>query len=257
MNNFKSFFPFFQERPKYVDYHQSSKLEKFKLSNPKHKNYPKEWVEVNFKGYPRFKKYKLPDPTLIDRNFTDVLKQRHSVRNFSTTPLTIQEVSDLLYYSAGQRDINKPDPGNRYYPSAGGRYPCEAYPVVLNAGNLNPGIYHYHIRSHGLEFLWKPKNFRRSLAAFIAEKWTLNSGIILLVSAVIARNTIKYKNRGYRSVLMEVGILIQNIYLTTTALNLGCCAVGGFIDDGLNNLLDLDGEQETVMAVVAIGKKNV
>lgn len=257
MNSFKSSFPFFLKQPGYVDYHRSSKLEKFKLNNPKHKNYPKEWLDVNFKGYPRFEKYKLPNPIFIEGSFTDILNQRHSVRKFSTTPLAAQEVSNLLHYSAGQREPNKPDPGNRYYPSAGGRYPCEIYPIFLNVGGFHPGIYHYHVRSHGLEFLWKPKSFRRSLATFIAEKWTLNSGIILLISAVIARNTIKYKNRGYRHVLMEVGILIHNIYLTTTALNLGCCAVGGFIDDGLNNLLDLDGEQETIMAVVAIGKKNI
>jgi nitroreductase len=45
----------------------------------------------------------------------------------------------------------------------------------------------------------------------------------------------------------------QNIYLNSAALNLVCCGVGGFKDDELNKLLDLEGAEESVVNVLAVG----
>ena len=80
--------------------------------------------------------------------------------------------------------------------------------------------------------------------------------MLLVISAIFFRNKVKYNERGYRHVLTEVGSLIQTIYLTCTALGIGCCPTGGYKDDGYNSLLDLDGIEESVIGVVAIGEKN-
>ncbi|MBI2641390.1 nitroreductase family protein [Candidatus Roizmanbacteria bacterium] len=65
----------------------------------------------------------------------------------------------------------------------------------------------------------------------------------------------KYKDRGYRHVMMETGIMTQNIHLVSQALHLGCCAISGFIDDCINKLLDIDGREESVTTVLAVGNK--
>jgi len=50
--------------------------------------------------------------------------------------------------------------------------------------------------------------------------------------------------------------MLQNIYLISACLDIGCCPTGGFLDDGYNSLLDLDGIEESVVGVVAIGAKH-
>jgi nitroreductase len=58
--------------------------------------------------------------------------------------------------------------------------------------------------------------------------------------------------------LVESGHIAQNFYLLSVATNLSCCAIGGYFDDALNKLLDIDGVNETVLYALAIGeKKNI
>ena len=37
-------------------------------------------------------------------------------------------------------------------------------------------------------------------------------------------------------------------------MELGACAVGAFLDDSLNELLGLDGEEEAALYLIAVGK---
>jgi SagB-type dehydrogenase family enzyme len=79
------------------------------------------------------------------------------------------------------------------------------------------------------------------------------TGALMLISAVLSRTTVKYGHRGYRFALIEAGHIGQNIYLLSEKKNLGCCALGGFLDDKLNELLDL--ENEPVIYALALGSK--
>ena len=72
--------------------------------------------------------------------------------------------------------------------------------------------------------------------------------------AIFQRLRWKYRERTYRYALLEAGHVGQNLYLTATALGLGACAVGAFLDDELNGLLGLDGEQEAALYIIAVGK---
>jgi|GEM_PF-5911325 len=65
---------------------------------------PKIYVTVNYKGYPRFEKIKLPEPTKLS-DFHRIMMKRKSSRSFSGESISIQELSTLLYYSAGLRDL--------------------------------------------------------------------------------------------------------------------------------------------------------
>jgi len=64
---------------------------------------------------------------------------------------------------------------------------------------------------------------------------------------------VKYKDRGYRYIFIEAGHLGQNISLVAKNLNLSTCAIGGFIDEELNNLLDIDSQKESVIYIFAVG----
>jgi len=42
--------------------------------------------------------------------------------------------------------------------------------------------------------------------------------------------------------------------LAATALELGSCPIGAFYDDELNKLVEVDGEEETVLYMITVGK---
>lgn len=43
------------------------------------------------------------------------------------------------------------------------------------------------------------------------------------------------------------------MYLTATSMGVGACAVGAFLDDGLNAMLDIDGQQEAALYLLSVG----
>ena len=90
------------------------------------------------------------DPTL-----TTVLEDRVSTRKFDDAhPITVEQLAELLYRTARTRTTRLVDDGeglgSRPYPSAGGLYELELYPVVGNIVGLEPGMYHYDSFDHVL-----------------------------------------------------------------------------------------------------------
>lgn len=228
-------------------FNDKTKIKKFDIDE--NFEYPTSWKIIHFKEYPRFNKHKLKFTNLNDVKFQKLLKQRSSKREFVKKSLSFSEVSNLLYWSAGmKKDFT------RFYPSAGGRYPLEMYIIALNVDSLEQGIYHFNVKNNLLELILKG-NFKDEAVRLAGnQEWIKDCGIVVLISAVFGRTKIKYSERGYRYALMESGHLAQNLYLVSEALNLGCCAIGGFLDDEINKLLDIDGKKESVIYLCGIGK---
>lgn len=217
----------------------------------------KEWPAIlkktYFKGYSRLNEVKLPFPSMPDVSLRDALLMRRSSRNFRSDPLLLQYVHSLLYFSAGLRIYKYPMFSARFYPSAGGRYPLEVYLISLNIKGLSRGIFHYYLKTHCLEELMLFNKI--DLDKYFGQKWIKRSAGILIITAIFKRTVVKYRDRGYRYILIEAGHLAQNIYLNSAALNIGCCAVGGFIEEELNNLLDIDGLNESVIYALSLGQQ--
>lgn len=231
-------------------YHQSTKIKKLgPMDDPK--DWPKSWKTVYFKDYPRLDKIILPDPASLNNTLLeDVFMKRKSSRSFSKKPLTLEQLSNLLYYSAGLRDNKFPYLANRFYPSPGARYPLEVYLISQNS-DLPVSLYHYNVRSHSLEILLTMRHFR--YLRYFNQDWIAKASCIVLITAVFERNTMKYGDRGYRQIMQEAGHLGQNFYLISTALDIGICGIGAYPDDKINKLLGIDGVRETVVYVLAIG----
>jgi SagB-type dehydrogenase family enzyme len=85
------------------------------------------------------------------------------------------------------------------------------------------------------------------------EQWPIGAAVAFVISAVLDRSRVKYGDRGYRYALIESGHVGQNMALLATELGLGCCSVGGFIDDDVNKLLDIQLQSEYALYMVVIG----
>ena len=113
-----------------------------------------------YKEYTGSKKIKLSHSKLNKSRLLDVVfRERRSIRNFSKQPVSMQELSYLLWASTG---IQKRQHGYEFrtVPSAGALYPIETYLISNNVEGFEKAVYHYSIESHLLEELRKGDSVR-------------------------------------------------------------------------------------------------
>ena len=234
-------------------FHSKTNIKKLNNSLMDPKLWPAEWKKIAFKGYSRLDEIKLVRPILANNiSLKKTLFKRVSVRTYTYKRVSIKKLSTLLYFTAG---LKKEDLGliaNRFYPSAGARYPLEVY-ILSFKTDLTIGLYHYYIKNHSLEMLSSSDSIDLNFDLIFNQEWIKKASFLIFITARFKRNTNKYADRGYRYILMEAGHMGQNIYLLTEALGLGCCAIGGFVDGQLNKLLDIDGVEESILCVYAVG----
>lgn len=206
-----------------------------------------------FKEYPEMPKIKLPKPEFKGIRLEDALKKRRSIREYSKKPITLTELSQLLFSAQG---VTGKMHGTllRTAPSAGALYPFEIYVFVNNVETLKNGIYHYSVKDHSIVLI-NEGNFRDEfLKASLEQEMVRDAGAVFILSAIFDRMRSKYGERGYRYTYMEAGNISQNIYLQATSLGLGSVVVGAFIDDHINKLIGIDGKKEAVIAIHPVGR---
>jgi SagB-type dehydrogenase family enzyme len=183
----------------------------------------------------------LPPPARAGEvSFEVALDSRQSVRMFSPDPLTLTELSQLLWAAQG---LTRPG-GFRTTPSAGALYPLEIRVVAGNVEGLMPGVYQYHPSGHHLALIGKG-DLREDLSgAGLGQSAIRDAPATLVISAVPSRPTGKYGGRGVRYVHMEAGHASQNIYLQAASRGLGTVAIGAFHDDQVREILLMDTGEE-------------
>jgi SagB-type dehydrogenase family enzyme len=189
----------------------------------------------------------------------DAILGRVSSREFDATrPLPLTLLSRLLALSCGfttqlyaesQFNIVR----RRAQPSAGGKYPIETYPIVLNVEGLHPGVYHYDITDHTLEFL-RQGAFQQEMATWtLSQPYMGEASVLFVLAGCAGRIRPRYGERGYRYMLLESGHIAQNLYLLSTAYGLGAVANGGFVDAWINRLIGLGDTDQSALYIVAVG----
>jgi len=193
----------------------------------------------------------LPEPRLRSEvSVEEALLKRRSVREYGNAPLTLEEVSQLLWAAQGITS----EWGGRTAPSAGALYPLEVYIVVGNVENLSPGVYKYNPERHELIKV-RDDDAREELAeAALSQVWVKEGAIDIVIAAVYGRTTKKYGDRGVRYVHMEAGHAAQNIYLQAATLDLGMVTVGAFHDDRVKEIMSMP-EDEIPLYLIPVGRK--
>jgi SagB-type dehydrogenase family enzyme len=206
----------------------------------------------SFKSYPGTPKLALPLPRFTGPPLEETIRRRRSVRTYSADPMTIEQLSQLLWAAQGitgriyQIDL-------RTAPSAGALYPFEVYAFVHNVSGIDPGLYHYGVRERHLELV-KAGDFRdRVIEAGLGQDMLGDADATFVLCAVFDRLRHKYGERGYRYAYVEAGHISQNIYLQAASMGLGSVAVGAFVDDKLNQLVGVDGVAEAAIQLHATG----
>jgi SagB-type dehydrogenase family enzyme len=216
--------------------------------------------------YPLQALVSLPKPAIPDRLFSEVIRNRRSSRRFGKRALTLSQLSTLLFGAIGEtgrlttsfEDGHPVEASLRTIPSGGALHPTHAFVAIFQHGQLAPGVYHFDVQEHALEFVTHlfETDIDTLLAAFPIHPNPVNlayASAIFFITTKFWRARTKYGPRGYRYCLQEAGSACQNLSLTAVALDLAHVVLGGFYDDEVHAILQLDGVDHAVITSVAVG----
>lgn len=184
------------------------------------------------------------------------VETRRSLRSYAPVPLSLAELSFLLWCSQGVKEESKGQYTLRTVPSAGARHALETLLLVHRVEGLSPGLYQYDAARHGLVQWDAPDDIsERVMAACLNQPLVGSSAVTFAWIAERARMTWRYGERGIRYLFLDAGHVCQNLLLGAEAIGAGGCAVAAFSDDDLNRVLELDGKQRFAVYLAAIGKR--
>jgi SagB-type dehydrogenase family enzyme len=218
-------------------------------------------LEASFpEAHPEGPVVDLPEPRLLSEvSVEEALQSRRSIRVYMDLPLTLTEVSQLLWAAYG---INKPIEdapeflrgGLRTAPSAGALYPLDLYLVARNVTGLASGVYLYKSETHQLITLVATDQWQVVSDAGLNQPHFETAAAAIVYSAVFERNTEKYGERGReRYVCMDLGHSAENVYLQAYALKVGTCAIGAFSDLALKQVIRMTRAEEPLY-IMPLGK---
>ena len=192
-----------------------------------------------------------------DAPFTSVLERRRSIRS-ADAPLTMDQLSEFLFRAFRICALDRSGPVEtvrRVVPAGGGLHELEAYVAVRQCIGLAQGSYWYDAHEHALELLGVDQE---STSAFIDQavrSWGRRHpppDVLVTLAARLPRVAWTYERMAYRVVLMNVGAVMQTMYLVATAMQLAPCAVGNGSPELFARLTGIDPFDETSVGEFAL-----
>ena len=183
------------------------------------------------------------------------IARRESVRNFSPFPLTIQELSALLWATQGVRGVLHPSCALRTVPSAGARHSFETYLAVERVQSLAPGLYRYlPLNEQLVQLSTEPCIGRRAAQACLGQGFVASAAVTFFWTTIPARMEWRYDLAAHKVIAVDAGHVCQNLYLACEGMGAGTCAIAAYDQEACDRLLGVDGDEEFTVYVAPVGK---
>jgi SagB-type dehydrogenase family enzyme len=170
---------------------------------------------------------------------------------------TLDQLAAILFYSAGVTK-KKTFPGGEIYfraaACAGALYPVETYIVCGDMEGLRAGVYHFNAGDFSLRRLRTGDHRGAIVAASGSEESIAHAPVILVHSAITWRSAWKYRDRAYRYHFWDAGMIAANALAAAASHRLHAKIVMGFVEEDINRLIDIDGERELALSLMALGR---
>ena len=183
------------------------------------------------------------------------MENRKSHRHFLPEPLTLEELSFLLWATQGVRRRVDSATAYRTVPSAGCRHALETYLCVLNVTGLETGIYRYLPLEHQLVFERAVHRLREEVVmAALGQPFAGTASVTFVWTAVPCRMEWRYHMAAHKAIALDAGHVCQNLYLACEAIGAGTCAVAAYHQKLMDNLLGVDGADEFTIYLAPVGR---
>ena len=194
--------------------------------------------------------------TIGQASFLDLVNSRQSRRKFTKDPLTLEELSFLLWSTQGVKKILKSGLGvRRTVPSAGAKSPLETYLVINRVDGIKPGLYRYISFSHQLLFIKIIDNVEEKMGELaFNQKFVGTAPVIFYWTAVPYRTEWRYTILSHKFIAVDLGTACQNLYMACEAIKLGTVAIGYYEQNKLDELFDLNTDEEFVVLLAPVGR---
>lgn len=193
-------------------------------------------------------------------------QNRISQRNYDpNNKLSLQDLSHFLHLSYSITQRFEPFlliPPRRNIPSGGGLYPIDVYVINQHIAELPIGVYLYDLFASKLKLIHafrdqEELNTALNTTLFTEQKIDIdytNSSAFLVLGAELERSCFKYLDRGIRWAMMEAGEIVQSMYLASVSLDMKTCAIGGFNDEALAQLISYQNPSQITLLALTLGK---
>lgn len=204
---------------------------------------------------PRFDKNILLKPNVLE-----CIEDRRSIRKYSDESIKLEELSFLLWSTQGvQKIIGDNTASLRTVPSGGASHTFETYLIVNNVEGLFKGIYRYIPIGHKLLFMYEIDEMSNKVDEAtprqpFAPNFASKSAVLFVWSTIPYRAEWKFDITAHKKILIDVGHVCQNLYIASEAIKCRTCAIGIYDQKLIDNMLSLDGENEFVVYLAAVGK---
>jgi SagB-type dehydrogenase family enzyme len=254
----------FHAATRYVAARDETGVERFAMGTPPHLEDPIWQQDWSLEPYP-FKVYETLPPLEIPRDLPasprpglEAIARTGAEPGAGGSPdrATLARLGLLSNGLMGRETTNRR--GTRIqFRTAGGtgaRYHLEVYFVCADLPDLPAGVYQYAAHDHSLRQL-RAGDFRGVLVdATGAEPAVARAPVVLALTSTFWRNAWRYKARAYRHAFWDGGTALANVLAVAAAGDLPARLVMGYADAPVNALLGVDGRDEAVIALCALGR---
>lgn len=184
----------------------------------------------------------------------EAIQRRRSWRSFTNQPLSLEELSFLLWATQGVHAIIQGGAATRRtVPSAGARYPFETYLLVHRVTGLEVGVYRYQAIEHKLAHVYNhpelPEKSNSACSSFAGQ-----AAVVFVWTVIPYRTEWRYGALSPKLIAQDVGHVCENLYLAVEAIGAGTCAVNAYVQDEMDELLRVDRLDEFTICCAPVGK---
>ena len=188
-------------------------------------------------------------------DLASAIGNRQSRRAYLPGPISLDELSFLLWATQGVRGRRGDGPVLRTVPSAGCRHALETYVAALRVTGLELAIYRYLPLGHQLVLERSMGDLAdRLTGAALGQGMVGRAAATFIWTAVPYRMEWRYGAASHKVIALDAGHVCQNLYLACEAIGCGTCAVAAYDQEEIDLLLGVDGDDEFAVYLAPVGR---
>ena len=96
---------------------------------------------------------------------------------------------------------------------------------------------------------------RRIVQAALGQPYPGEAAVTFIWTAVPYRMEWRYGIVAHKVIAVDAGHVCQNLYLACEAIDAGACAMAAYDQEGMDELLRVDGQDEFTIYLASVGRK--